>query len=152
MASRDKGDCGVEAMKALLRAAIYLMIIAVAIFTIRQLSAQEAGGRFRDPRDGPGNWLWKPCSDHGCTLVVLFPSRHQPERFLRCRVFEPQEYGGFVRETLRYAGRSNPDRPTYRAKFHGAYYDGRIVCRRKRAAPGRVLLRLKVPDPAERQD
>jgi hypothetical protein len=124
-------------------------LAAAILLTIRLVAAEP---RFRDPRDGLGGFLWKPCSDHGCSLVVLFATRHQPERFRFCRVFEPLEDGNFARETLRYTGRANQDRPHYRASKNGADYDGRIVCRRKQGAKGRALLRLQVPEPSERQD
>ena len=122
---------------------------AAVLLTIRLAAAEP---RFRDPRDGPGGFLWKPCADHTCNLVILFPTRHRPERFRFCRVFEPLQDGRFRRETLRYTGVANQNRHHYRASKHGSAYDGRIVCRRKQGARGRVLMRLRVPNPSQRQD
>lgn len=128
-----------------MKSAIVILLLATAVLAL-------TAAKFRDPVDGPGGFLWKPFSDVGGGLVVLMPAKFAPEKFKRCRVFQVLEDGKFRRERLQYTGRSNPDRPTYRATYSGDAYDGRIICQRKKGVPGRKLMRLRVENPSERTD
>lgn len=70
--------------------------------------------------------LWKPCSDHGCTLVVLLNNSFVAP-FDECLV----ERRNGQMEELRFTGFSNPDRMTLRGTSHGRDYmpNGKLICR-----------------------
>lgn len=73
--------------------------------------------------DGADGFLWKPKSDHGGRLVVLFPSRFTT-RFNSVEVQRKSE--DF--ESLVFAGFSNGDRQTWRGSASGGKYkDNSIV-------------------------
>jgi len=126
---------------------IILIIILVLLPTI------ATAEKWRNPLDGYGGFLWKPCSDHGCGLVILQRSNRKPTSYRWCRVYKNNPEGTLkrkhLRENLHYTGRSNPDRPTWRADLHGGEYDGRFVCLKKNG----VKKRWQIPgDTAERGD
>jgi hypothetical protein len=77
--------------------------------------------------EGWGNQnLWKPVSESDGNLVALIRN-HYREEFDSCKV--PLKSGGW--ETLRFAGRTNPDRLTYRgARKCGQYKERRVLCTR----------------------